>query len=95
MGIETKGERIRTIPPIAVVDWCWFAEIEDDGNTLRIEKAKKVPDEDIRHLLDLAEGCEQLSDECEVDHWFLEQRARFRRWRLTPAAKARVVEAMK
>ena len=94
MSVEAKGKRIRTIPPIAVQDWCWFAEIEDDGNTLRIEKAKKVPDESIRHLLDLTEGCELLSDEYAVDHWFLEQKARFRRWRLTSEARRTIVDRL-
>lgn len=82
-----------TISLIAIEPWCWFAELEGDGNILRIEKAKKIPDKDIRHLLDLAEGCELLSDELVEDHWFLEQKARFRRWRLTPEAEARLEAA--
>ena len=76
---------------IAVAEWRWFAETRD--GVLRIEKAKKVPDESIQHLLDLAEGCELLSDELVEDHWFLEQKARFRRWRLTPEAVARIEAA--
>ena len=83
-----------TISLIAIEPWCWFAELEDDGKILRIEKAKKVPDSDIQHLLDLAEGCELISDELVVDHWFLEQKARFRRWRLTPEARRTIVDRL-
>lgn len=81
-----------TIPLIAIEPWRWFAEVED--GVLRIEKARKVPDYRIQHLLDLAEGCELISDEVVVDHWFLEQTARVRRWRLTPEARRTIVDRL-
>ena len=65
---------------IEVVDWCWFAETRD--GFLRIEKALKVPDEDIQHMLEYSKGLELISDENIVDHWFLEQKARVRQWRM-------------
>lgn len=65
---------------IEIEAWCWFAEAED--GVLRIEKALKVPDEDIQHLLVHAKGLELISDEDVVDHWFLEQKARVRQWRM-------------
>lgn len=65
---------------IAVEDWRWFAEARD--GVFRIEKAKKVPEHRIQHLLDLVKGLTLLSDELVDDHWFLEQKARVRRWRM-------------
>ena len=65
---------------IEVEDWCWFAEVAD--GVLRIEKALKVPDSDIQYLLEMATGLSLVSDEVVVDHWFLEQKARVRQWRM-------------
>ena len=74
------GNTTVTDSVIAIECWRWFAEIED--GVLRIEKARKVPEHRIQHLLDLAVGLELISDEVVVDHWFLEQKARVRQWRM-------------